>query len=287
MFDHNNQPIDRVTPGMPVEILGWRELPSAGDQILEVDNEKKAHSVIAFRQRAAKHHKAEDDLDAIKAKEAEHLKEYHEQRALRRGRRKPKGLAREKTYTPDDSTPKLNIILKGDVHGSVEAILDVLDTYDSNDKCRMGIVHYGVGEITEGDLELARVFNSIIYAFSIRVPPKRPADIAIREFNIIYRLIENVKDEINARLPEVDVEDVTGEANVLQIFQINDKRKKLAVMGCRCTKGQLKKSHRFKLIRNETVIYDGMASAGMRFLDHVLIYLFFYSEQVICRQCAI
>lgn len=257
MFDHNNQPIHSVTPGMPVEILGWRELPMAGDQILEVENEKKAHAVIDFRQRAAKHEKAEEDLEVIKSKEAEHLAHYHEERAQRRGRRKPKGATRDKTYAPDDPTPKLNIILKGDVHGSVEAILDVLDTYDSNDKCRMSIVHYGVGEITEGDIELAKVFNAIIYAFSIHVPPKRPPGVIIREYNVIYRLIENVTQEINARLPEVDVEDVTGQANVLQIFQINDKRKKLAVMGCRCTKGLLKKSHRFKLIRDDTVLYDG------------------------------
>lgn len=257
MFDHSNQPVQTVTPGMPVEILGWRELPLAGDQILEIENERKAHAVIAYRQRAAKHEKAEDDLEVIKAKEAEHLVHYHEQRAMRRGIRKPKGALREKTYTDDDPTPKLNIILKGDVHGSVEAILDVLDSYDHNDKCRMSIVHYGVGEIAEGDIELAKVFNAIIYAFSIRVPPKRPAGVSIREYNIIYRLIENVKEEINARLPEVDVEDVTGEANVLEIFQINDKRKKIATLGCRCTKGLLKKNHRFKLMRNGEVIYDG------------------------------
>lgn len=257
MFDHNNQPIDRVTPGMPVEILGWRELPLAGDQILEVENERKAHAVIDYRQRAAKHNKAEGDLEVIKSKEAEHLAQYHQERALRRGRRKPKGTGREKTYTEDDSTPKFNIILKGDVHGSVEAILDVLDTYDYNDRCRMSIVHYGVGEITEGDIELAKIFNSVIYAFSIRVPPKRPAGVAIREFNIIYRLIEDVKEEINARLPEVDVEDETGTANVLEIFKINDKRKKLMVLGCRCTRGMLKKSHQFKLLRNGEVLYDG------------------------------
>lgn len=257
MFDHNNQPIHSVTPGMPVEILGWRELPFAGDQILEVENEKKAHSVMTHRHHAALHEKAEVDLEFIRKKESEHLVRYHEQRAQRIGRRKPKNAVREKTYVPDDETPKLNIILKGDVHGSVEAILDVLDTYDANDKCRMSIVHYGVGEITEGDIELAKVFNSIIYAFSIRVPPKRPPGVIIREYNIIYRLIENVIEEINARLPEVDVPDVTGTANVLQIFQINDKRKKLAVMGCRCTKGSLKKKLKFKLIRNDEVIYDG------------------------------
>lgn len=257
MFDDNNQPIQSTTPGMPVEILGWRELPFAGDQILEVESEKKAHSVIDYRERAAKYEKAEEDLEAIRAKEAEHLSKYHAERAMRVGRRKPRGIQREKMYAPDDPTPKLNIIVKGDVHGSVEAILDVLETYDSNDKCRLSIVHYGVGEITEGDIELSKAFNAIIYAFSIRVPQKRAAGVVIRDFNIIYRLIENLVEEINARLPEVDVEEESGRGNVLQIFQINDKRKKLTVMGCRCTKGLLKKSYKFKLMRGDEVIHDG------------------------------
>lgn len=289
MFDHNNQPIHSVTPGMPVEILGWRELPLAGDQILEVESERKAHSVIAYRQRVAKHEKAEEDLEIIKIKEAEHLAQYHVERALRRGTRKPMGAVREKTYAPDDPTPKLNIILKGDVHGSVEAILDVLDTYDRNDKCRMSIVHYGVGEIAEGDIELAKVFNSIIYAFSIRLPPKRPAGVVIREFNVIYRLIENVIEEINARLPEVDAEDETGQANVLQIFEINDKRKKLTVMGCRCTKGMLKKNHRFKLIRNDTVIFDGKHDPRFptRILHRILFFCSVIYHQALCHRCTI
>lgn len=257
MFDDNNQPIQCTTPGMPVEILGWRELPFAGDQILEVETEKKAHSVIEYRDRAAKYEKAEEDLHAIRAKEAEHLSKYHAERALRVGRRKARGTPREKTYAADDPTPKLNIILKADVHGSVEAILDVLESYDSNDKCRLSIVHYGVGEITDGDLELSKVFNAIIYAFSIRVPQKKPAGVVIRNYNIIYRLIENLVEEINGRLPEVDVEDELGRANVQQIFQINDKRKKLTVMGCRCIKGLLKKSYKYKLMRNDVVIHDG------------------------------
>lgn len=257
MFDDNNQPVQCTTPGMPVEILGWRELPFAGDQILEVENVKKAHSVIEYRERAAKYEKAEEDLVAIRAKEAEHLTKYHAERALRVGRRKARGTPREKTYAPDDQTPKLNIILKTDVHGSVEAILDVLETYDSNDKCRLSIVHYGVGEITDGDIELSKVFNAIIYGFSIRVPPNPPAGVVIRSYNIIYRLIENLVEEINARLPEVDVEDELGRANVQQIFRINDKRKKLTVMGCRCIKGMLKKSYKYKLMRDDEVIHDG------------------------------
>lgn len=254
LFDHNNEPIEFASPGMPVEILGWRELPLAGDQILQVENEKKAHLVMSYRNRQAKIEKAEGDLEAIKVKEDDHLVKYQALRTL--GRRQRRKLPREKETGAEDPTPKLNVILKADVHGSVEAILDVLDTYDCSNQCRLSIVHYGVGDITEGDIELAKVFNSVIYAFSLKLPKNRPAGVVMREFNVIYRLIEDLKEEILKNLPEIDVEEEVGQANVLQIFEVNDKKKKLTVLGCRCVKGMLKKNFKFKLMRNAEVITD-------------------------------
>lgn len=254
LFDHNNQPIQSVTPGVPTEILGWRELPNAGDIILEVESEKKAHSVLRYRERMAQTKKAEQDLDAINAKRDQHNAVYQERRKLTKRERRS---IKEKTYPPDDPLPKLNVILKADVHGSLEAILDVFDTYDSLEKCRFSVVHYGVGPITDGDIELAKTFNAVIYGFSIKLPPKRPKDVIMKEFNIIYRLIEDVINEINGRLPEIDVDDVIGEAEVQQIFLINDRNKKIPVLGCRCVKGTLKKNLRYKVVRDDEVIYDG------------------------------
>lgn len=285
IFDHENRPIEVATPGMPVEILGWRELPLAGDVILEVENEKKAHSVIHFRDRQAMKEKAAGELQAIREKQQEHLSKYQkdrQERLLRRQlgiRQKPK-FKREKTYADDDTTPKLDLIIKGDVHGSVEAILDVLDTYNCSDKCRLSIVHYGVGEITENDIELARTFNALIYAFSIQLPSKRPQNIKMREFNVIYRMIEELTEEINKILPEIDVEVDVGEAKVLQIFHVNDKKKKLTVLGCRCTKGTLKKSYDFKLLRDGVEISNGKYKISFIFFfsvlsTHVHLYLFF------------
>lgn len=251
--------MESAPPGTPVEILGWRELPFAGDQILEVDTERKAHSVIRFRQSQSQTEKSITDLDAIRIKEEKHNEEYRAQREARRlaGRFRLRTGTRPKQYAPDDPTPRVNLILKGDVHGSVEAILDVLDTYNSHDKCRLDIIHYGVGDINEGDLELAKAFNSIIYAFSIKAPTKVPKGVVVREFNIIYRLVDDLKVEINAKLPPVDVEQQLGEANVLQIFSITEGKKEVTVLGCRCVKGLLKKNARFKLVRQTEVLYDG------------------------------
>lgn len=254
LFDHNNQPIDVVTPGMPTELLGWRELPSAGEIILEVETEKKAHSVIRYRESKALQHKAEHDLDSIEAKRQEERAVYEERRKLTRRQR---NAIREKTYQPDDKTPKLNLIIKADVHGSAEAILDVIDTYDCSEKCRLSVVHYGVGPINDGDIELAKTFNAIIYGFSINLPKKQPSGVIMRQFDIIYRLIEDLMAELNKRMPEIDVEDIVGEATIQQMFYINDKNKKVPVLGCRCTKGVLKKKHKFKILREGEVIYDG------------------------------
>lgn len=254
LFDHNSQPIESVTPGIPTEILGWRELPAAGDIVLEVDSEKKANSVLKHREQMRQMHKAEEDLDTISAKREQHNMVYQERRKLTK---RQKRSIIEKTYEAEDPTPKLNVILKADVHGSLEAILDVFDTYDNSDKCRFSVVHYGVGTVTDGDIELARTFNAIIYGFSIKMPQSRTSGVIMREFNIIYRLFEDVVDEINSRLPQIDVDDVIGEAEVQQIFMINERNKKVPVLGCRCTKGVLKKSLRYKIIRDDELIYDG------------------------------
>lgn len=257
LFDHNNQPIDVVTPGVPTEILGWRELPSAGDLVLEVENERKANSVLQFRNRIELQKKAEADLDAIDKNRKDHDVVYQERRKLTK-REKVSLRYKDRQEASDDPTPKLNVIIKADVHGSVEAILDVLDTYDASELCHLNIVHYGVGAITDSDIELAKTFNAIIYGFSIQLPIGKSSGVTMRAFDIIYRLIEDVTQEINNRLPEIDVEDIVGEADIQQIFVISERNKKIPVLGCRCSKGVLKKKLRFKIMRDDECIYDGM-----------------------------
>lgn len=164
---------------------------------------------------------------------------------------------RPKESLPDDDTPRVSVIIKGDVHGSVEAILDVLETYSGNEKCRLDVVHYGVGNVSESDIELAKSFDAIIYAFAVEPPAKVTSDVSIRVCNIIYRLIDDLKEEISNKLPSLEIEDILGEANVLQQFFITEGRKEVPVAGCRCTKGVLKKSNQFRLVRNGETIYDG------------------------------
>lgn len=216
MFDHAGLPIERAVPGTPVEVLGWRELPSAGDEILEVESEKIANSVMGFRTNQQQKHKAESDQEVIKVKQMEHDEQYKAARNERRkmGKYKTRRIGpRPKEYVDDDSTPKVSVIIKGDVHGSVEAILDVLDTYQEHHQVRLDIVHYGIGDVTQNDIELAKTFNAIIYAFSVKSPKTAlPRNVKIDEVNIIYRLVDHLKEEINAKIPMIDVEEVVGKS---------------------------------------------------------------------------
>ncbi|XP_055587378.1 translation initiation factor IF-2, mitochondrial [Uranotaenia lowii] len=271
LFDHAGHPVSEITPGMPVEILGWRELPSAGDIILEVDSERTAHSVMRWREAKSMLEKAEGEKDAITLKQMEHDEKYKAEREQQRlagfYRRRHKG-PKPKESGPEDPTPKVNVIIKGDVHGSVEAILDVLDTYDGSAHCRLNVVHYGVGDVIQSDLEMARLFNAVIYAFSVKTPNPAPKDVGIRPVNIIYRLVDDLKKEINTKLPLVDVEEQLGEANVLQLFDINEGRKKVTVLGCRCTKGVLKKASKFKLVRAGETLAEAIELDSMRHLKN-------------------
>ncbi|XP_034661170.1 translation initiation factor IF-2, mitochondrial [Drosophila subobscura] len=270
LFDHNGQPLNEAPPGTPVEILGWRELPLAGDLILEVETEKKAHAVLKFREHEAQQEKIESSSDEIRKKDEEHQATYRAAREARRlaGRFRMRGGQRVKQVDEHEGKPRVSVIIKGDVHGSVEAILDVLETYSSNEICRLDIVHYGVGNVTEGDLELAKAFDAIIYAFAVETPQLKAAkDVTVRSYNIIYRLIDDLKEQLSSKLPPVEVEEVLGEANVLQSFIINEGRKEVPVAGCRCTKGVLKKAQKFRLVRDGEVVYDGQLES-MRHLKN-------------------
>ncbi|XP_032593334.1 translation initiation factor IF-2, mitochondrial isoform X2 [Drosophila grimshawi] len=270
LFDHNGQPLTEAAPGTPVEILGWRELPLAGELILEVETERKAHAVLKFREHQAQQEKVESSSDEIRKKEEEHQAKYRAEREARRlaGRFRMRRGQRVKQVDENDGSPRVSVVIKGDVHGSVEAILDVLETYNSNDRCRLDIVHYGVGNVTDGDLELAKAFNAIIYAFAVETPQSKLAkEVDVKSYNVIYRLIDDLKEQLSSKLPSVEVEEQLGEANVLQHFFINEGRKEIPVAGCRCTKGVLKKSQRFRLLRDGEIIYDG-ALESMRHLKN-------------------
>ncbi|KAL1460962.1 hypothetical protein WDU94_012896 [Cyamophila willieti] len=266
MFDASRTPLQQAPPSTPVEILGWKELPSAGDLLLQVESERRANAVMRIRDAQATREKQRQALPEIEAKQREHEAQYkpklEEKRRLGKKRApRIKGLQRQKEYDEDSGEPRLNVLIKGDVDGSVEALLDVFDTYTSS-LCRLDIVHYGVGQVSESDIELAHLFKAIIYTFNTTLHANAKASaedlgVTVKQFNVIYKLVDDIKQEINTRLPHTFAEEVLGEANVLQMFLISEGKKKIPVAGCRCTKGVLKRNALYRLIRKREVLFEG------------------------------
>ncbi|NWV22142.1 IF2M factor, partial [Origma solitaria] len=287
LFDENGKAVDAASPGIPVEIMGWKEAPSAGDEILEVESEQRAQEVVDWRTYVEQQEKLKKDLEVIEAKQKEHRLEYkkkqqelahltwRQRKAVLYKANKHLMFSRPKERTEKDENT-LSLIVKGDVDGSLEAILNILDTYDCEDECKLDIVYFGMGDITENDISLAEAFNGVIFGFSVKANNsiKKLADkkgIKIKLHNVIYKLIDDLKDELNCRLPTAVVETTIGEASVLDTFSVTVGKNKIPVAGCRVHKGLLDRKMKFKLIRNRDVIWKGCLSSLKHHKDDVQV----------------
>ncbi|KFO04848.1 hypothetical protein N312_09615, partial [Balearica regulorum gibbericeps] len=287
MFDENGKAVDAASPGIPVEIMGWKEVPSAGDEILEVESEQRAHEVVAWRTYVEQQEKMKRDVEVIEAKQKEHRMEYEkkqkklahltwrQRKAVLYKANKHLMFSKPKERTEIDKNV-LSVIVKGDVDGSVEAILNILDSYDADSECKLDIIHFGMGDISETDITLAEAFNGVVFGFSVKANESikqlaAKKGVKIKLHNIIYKLIEDLKDELNSRLPPSVVENTIGEASVLNIFSVTVGKNKVPVAGCRVQKGLLDKKMKFKLIRNRDVIWKGSLSSLKHHKDDVQV----------------
>ncbi|KFP78129.1 hypothetical protein N310_10979 [Acanthisitta chloris] len=278
MFDENGKAVESASPGIPVE---------AGDEILEVESEQRAHEVVAWRTYVEQQEKLKDDMKVIEAKQKEHRMEYEKKQekfAHLTWRQKKAALYKANKHLafirpkerPEMDKNVLSLIVKGDVDGSVEAILNILDSYDCEEECKLDIVHFGMGDISETDLSLAEAFNGVIFGFSVKANEsiKKMADkkgIKIKLHTIIYKLIEDLKDELTSRLPPAVEETPVGEASVLDIFSVTVGKNKIPVAGCRVHKGLLDRKMKFKLIRAGDVIWKGSLSSLKHHKDDVQV----------------
>ncbi|KAM9054471.1 translation initiation factor IF-2, mitochondrial isoform 1-T3 [Megaptera novaeangliae] len=273
MFDENDKAINEACPSMPVGIIGWRDLPSAGDEILEVESEPRAREVVHWRKYEQEQEKNKEDLELIEEKRKEHQEAHRKAREkygtlpwkersfIKYKIKKQQQPLKPKEKAGGDSNV-LPIIIKGDVDGSVEAILNIMDTYDASHECELELVHFGVGDISENDVNLAETFHGVIYGFNVNAgnviqQSAAKKGVKIKLHKIIYRLIEDLQEELSSRLPCTVEEHTIGEACILATFSITEGKKKVPVAGCRVQKGQLEKQKKFKLIRNGHVIWKG------------------------------
>ncbi|XP_051020725.1 translation initiation factor IF-2, mitochondrial [Acomys russatus] len=273
MFDENGKTLNEACPSMPVGIIGWRDLPSAGDEILEVESEPRAREVVEWRKFEQKEEKGKDDLKIVEVKRKEHQEAHRRARDkygtvhwkkrsyIKYLERKDQRPLKHKEKVEKDSNV-FPIIIKGDVDGSVEAILNLLDSYDASHECELELVHFGLGDISENDVTFAETFDGIIYGFNVNAgsaiqQSAAQKGVKIKLHKIIYHLIEDLQEELSSRLPPTLEERPIGEASVLATFSVTEGKKKVPVAGCRVQKGQLERQKKFKLIRNGQVIWKG------------------------------
>ena len=242
MFDDRSMQLEEAPPSTPVEILGMEGLPQAGDQFVVVADRDKARGISEYREQKAR--------EAALAKSS---------------RVSLEGLA-EQLKTA--GTKELNIILKGDVGGSVEVLTDLLSKL-SNDKVRLKLLRSGVGAITESDVLLASASNAIIIGFNVR-PERKAQELAdqdkvdIRLHSIIYELQDEIKRAMTGLLEPTIKETYQGRAEVRETFRIP---KVGTIAGCQVVDGLIKRDSEVRLLRDNVVVFKGKVGSLRRFKD--------------------
>ncbi|MBI3478231.1 MAG: translation initiation factor IF-2, partial [Acidobacteria bacterium] len=242
MFDDRGASMQEAPPSTPVEIIGLEGLPQAGDQFVVVGDREKARDISDYRGQKAR--------EATLAKSS---------------RVSLEGLS-EQLRTA--GMKELNIILKGDVGGSIEVLSDLLGKL-SNDKVRLKLLRAGVGAINEGDVLLASASNAIIIGFNVR-PERKAAELAeqdkvdIRLHSIIYELQDEIKRAMTGLLEPTIKETYQGRAEVLETFRIP---KVGMIAGCRVADGIIRRDSQVRLLRDDTVVFTGKVSSLRRFKD--------------------
>lgn len=244
MFDENGKPKDSATASTPVEILGLSGTPSAGDEFIILNDERKAKEVALFRQG--------------KFKEVKFAKQ------------KAASLEGIFTQMSREEVPILNIVLKADVQGSAEAICDALIKLSTND-VKVKIVGQGVGGINETDVTLAMASRALLIGFNVRADAKakRVAEdegVEIYYFSIIYDVIDLVKNGLSGLLQPEIREQIVGLAEVRDVFRAT---KYGAVAGCMVVEGTIKRHLPVRVLRNNVVIFEGELDSLRRFKDDV------------------
>ncbi|MHB0921850.1 MAG: translation initiation factor IF-2 [Thiomonas sp. 15-66-11] len=243
MLDENGRPVQSAGPSIPVEIQGLTEVPSAGEEIIVLQDDRKAREIALFRQGKFR------DVKLAKQQAAK-LENMFEQMA--------------------EGAQTLNLIIKSDVQGSQEALVHAL-TKLSTEEIKVQVVHAAVGGITESDVNLAIASQAVIIGFNTRADAgaRKLAEqngIDIRYYNIIYEAVDEIKAAMSGMLTPEKREEVLGLVEVRQVFRIT---KVGTVAGCRVQSGVVRRSAQVRVLRNNVVIHTGELDSLKRFKDDV------------------
>ncbi|ROV90764.1 hypothetical protein VMCG_09404 [Cytospora schulzeri] len=256
--------VQEAGPGTPVEVLGWRDSPMAGDMVLQAPDEDRAQAAVEYRQEAADREKAA----AQKGEEEVRDREKAEQEALERmmaegGEEGGEGGAEG---AEEPGTKVVNTIIRGDVMGSVEAVCTAVMEIGSNE-VRPRILRSSPGQIAESDIDLAAAAKASIINFNNDVPGaiRRKAEdqgVRILDHTIIYALVDDVKQLLSQQLAPITSQRVLAEAEVLEIFPINVKKRFYKnIAGVRVRTGAVTRSGLYRVMRDGEKIHDGKLDA--------------------------
>jgi len=244
MSDDKGAQVKEAGPAYPVEVLGLNGVPEPGDKFYVVESEARAREVADFRARQRR------DKDAAKSSGS--------------------SLEQMMAQLQDSEIKELPIVIKGDVQGSVEAIVTSLEKM-STDEVRVKVLHTGVGGISESDVILAGASGAAVVGFNVRANKQARDEaerdnVEIRYYSVIYDLIDDVKGVLTGMLEPELRETFLGNAEILEVFSISKHGK---VAGCRVTEGQVRRGAKVRLIRDDVVIHEGELSQLKRFKDDV------------------
>ncbi len=244
LIDDRGQPIEDAGPAMPVEVLGINGTPSAGDDFVVVEDEQKAREVSEYRQRR-------DRLARNAASQRGTLEQMFE--SIQSGEVK-----------------ELPVVVKGDVQGSVEAILGSLEKM-GNEEVKVRVLHAAVGGVNESDITLAQASKAVVIGFNVRANPQaremaRRDAVEIRYYSIIYDVTDDIKSALTGIMAPTLRETFLGYAEIREVFRIT---KVGSVAGCMVTDGTVKRGAKVRLLRDDVVIHEGGLSTLKRFKDDV------------------
>ena len=244
MVDDSGQTIKTAGPSMPVEIQGLSGVPAAGDEVLAVDDERKAREAAEFRQ----------DRD----------------RETRLARQQAAKLENMFQQMGDNEVKTVNVLIKGDVQGSIEALTESLEKL-STDEVKVGVVHGMVGAINESDINLAMASSAVVIGFNVRADAlarklAEQEEIQIRYYSIIYEVIDDVKAAMEGLLDPEIKEELLGYVEVREVF----KAPKIGtIAGCYVTEGLVRRNAHVRVLRDNVVIFEGKIDSLRRFKDDV------------------
>lgn len=242
MTDDRGVRLDSAGPSMPVEIQGLSGVPMAGDDFMAIGDEKVAKQVSAHR---AQKRRVSELAQSSKVT----LEKYHEQM---------QGLL----------VKELNLIIRADVQGSVEALTEAMQKIESTE-VQVNIVHSATGAITESDIMLAAVSKAIVIGFNVRPNPKvrdlaAEQDVDIRFYDVIYNVVSDIKGAMAGLMESTYKEHTVGRAEVRETFNIP---RVGTIAGCYVTEGKIERGQTMRLLRDGVVVYDGKIGSLRRFKD--------------------